>query len=240
MKRLLVFPLAVVVACAAMAWASTPKPLLTPDQALERLQRGNERFVASKMIHPNQDPFRRSTTAKEGQKPFATILGCADSRVPLELVFDTGIGDLFVLRVAGNVTYFDQAGTMEYGAEHLGSNLLVVLGHTKCGAVTAVVNGDHVAGNIPALVANIVPAVTKTKADNPGLTGVDLTNKAIVANTWQAIEDAFKQSPMIRDMVKAGQVKVVGAIYDVESGKVNWLGEHPQQAALLTLEGGAK
>ncbi len=240
MKRLLVFPLAVVVACAAMAWASTPKPLLTPDQALERLQRGNERFVASKMIHPNQDPFRRSTTAKEGQKPFATILGCADSRVPLELVFDTGIGDLFVLRVAGNVTYFDQAGTMEYGAEHLGSNLLVVLGHTKCGAVTAVVNGDHVAGNIPALVANIVPAVTKTKADNPGLTGVDLTNKAIVANTWQAIEDAFKQSPMIRDMVKAGQVKVVGAIYDVESGKVNWLGEHPQQAALLALEGGAK
>lgn len=238
MKRILSLSLMVVVLCAAMVWASAPKPTLTPDQALERLQRGNERFLAAKPIHPNQDAFRRSVTAKEGQKPFATILGCADSRVPLELVFDAGVGDLFVVRVAGNVTYFDQAGTIEYGADHLGSNLVVVLGHTKCGAVTAVVNGEEAHGNIPALVANIVPPVTKVKADNPGLAGADLLNKAIEANTFQAIEDLFKSSPIMRDMVKAQQAKVVAAIYDVESGKVNWLGEHPRQAELLELTGG--
>jgi carbonic anhydrase len=240
MKRILVLSLAVVALCAAMVWASAPKPTLTPDQALERLQRGNERFVASKFIHPNLDPFRRTTTAKDGQKPFVTILGCADSRVPLELVFDTGIGDIFAVRVAGNVTYFDQAGTIEYGADHLGSNLLVVLGHTKCGAVNAVLKGEEAHGNIPALVANIVPPVTKTKADNPGLSGEELANKAIEANTWQSIADLFKQSPMMREMVKAKQVKVVGAIYDVESGKVSWLGEHPNQEELLALTGGAK
>lgn len=240
MKRVPALSFAVVVLFAAMAWASAPKSDLTPDQALERLRRGNERFVAAKPIHPNQDPFRRSITAKEGQKPFATILSCSDSRVPLELVFDAGVGDLFVVRVAGNVTYFDQAGSIEYGAEHLGSNLVVVLGHTKCGAVTAVVGGAQEHGNIPALVAGIVPPVAKVKADNPGMTGEELVNKAIVANTWQSIEDLFRQSPAMREMVKSGQVKVVGAIYDVETGKVNWLGEHPRQAELLALEGGVK
>ncbi|WP_243310379.1 carbonic anhydrase [Fundidesulfovibrio agrisoli] len=240
MKRLLVLSLSLLALCAAAALASAPASLLTPDLALERLQRGNERFVSGKMIHPNQDAFRRTTTAKEGQKPFATILGCADSRVPLEVVFDTGVGDLFVVRVAGNVTYFDQAGTIEYGAEHLGANLLVVLGHTRCGAVTAVVKGDHVEGNIPALVANIVPPVEKVKSENPGMDAAALTNKAIEANTWQSIEDLYKQSPIMREMVKAGKVKVVGAIYDVDSGKVNWLGEHPKQQELLALTGGAK
>jgi len=240
MKRLVFIATMVLALCAAMALASAPKALLTPDQALERLQRGNERFVASKPIHPNQDPFRRSVTTKEGQKPFATILGCADSRVPLELVFDAGVGDLFVVRVAGNVTYFDGAGTIEYGADHLGSNLLVVLGHTKCGAVSAVVSGGEAHGNIPALVANIVPPVTRVKAENPGMQGDALINKAIEANTWQSIEDLFKQSPMMRDMAKSGAVKVVGAIYDIESGKVNWMGEHPRQAELLQLTGGAK
>ncbi|MFP5221761.1 MAG: carbonic anhydrase [Acidobacteriota bacterium] len=240
MKRVLSLSMMIVALCAAIAWASGPKPSMTPELALERLQRGNERFVTSKTIHPNTDPLRRSLTAKEGQKPFATILGCADSRVPLELVFDAGVGDLFVVRVAGNVTYFDQAGTIEYGADHLGSNLLVVLGHTKCGAVNAVIAGGEAHGNIPALVANIVPPVTKVKAENPGLTGDALANKAIEANTWQSIEDLFKQSPMIRDMAKSKSVKVVGAIYDVETGKVNWLGEHPRQAELVELTGGAK
>lgn len=238
MKRALFVSLALVALCASLALAASPKPSLTPEQALERLQRGNERFVAAKPIHPNQDAFRRTTTATEGQKPFCSILSCADSRVPLEHIFDAGIGDLFVARVAGNVTYFDQAGTMEYGALHLGSNLLVVLGHTKCGAVNAVVANAQEPGNIPAMVANIVPPVTKAKAENPGLTGEALANKAIEANTWQAIEDMFKISPVMRDKVKAGEVKIVGAIYDVHSGKVNWLGEHPKQAELLTLTSG--
>ena len=240
MRRLLALSLSALFLCAAAALASAPKAPLTPDQALERLKRGNERFVSSKMIPPDQDPFRRAMTAKEGQKPYAIILGCADSRVPLELVFDAGVGDLFVTRVAGNVTHFDQAGTIEYGADHLGTNLVVVLGHTQCGAVTAVVNGDQVHGNIPALVAGIVPPVTKVKAENPNLPKNELAAKAIEANTWQSVEDLFKQSPIMRGLVKSKQVKVVGAIYDIQSGKVNWLGEHPKQAELIELTGGAQ
>jgi carbonic anhydrase len=239
MKRGIIFAVVVLALCSAMVWAGAPESLPTPDQALERLQRGNERFVASKPIHPDLDPLRRSITAKEGQRPFAMVLGCSDSRVPVEHVFDAGLGDLFVIRVAGNVTYFDQAGTIEYGAEHLGANLLVVMGHTKCGAVAAVVNGAQEHGNIPALVANIVPAVNRARAENPGLSGPELVDKAVEANVWQSIEDLFKQSPAMREMVKAGKVKVVGAVYDIESGKVKWLGEHSRQAELVELAGGA-
>lgn len=241
MKRLLTFPLLLIMLCASIAWASgTPASILSPDQALERLMRGNERFVTGKPIHPNQDAFRRSSTGKEGQRPYATILGCSDSREPVELIFDAGVGDLFVVRVAGNTTYADQAGTIEYGAEHLGVPLLVVLGHTKCGAVSAVINGDHVGGNIPALVANIIPAANKAKADNPSLAGAELIDKAIVANTWQSIEDLFKQSPEVRGLVQSGKMKVVGGVYDLEHGTVNWMGEHPKQAELLTLTSGPK
>jgi len=240
MKRILVAVLSILAFGAVMAQASGPSSSLTSDQALDLLKRGNERFVAAKPIHPNQDPFRRTMTAKEGQKPYAIVLGCADSREPVELIFDAGIGDIFVARVAGNVTYFDQAGTIEYGADHLGANLVVVLGHTKCGAVSAVVNGDQVHGNIPALVANIVPPVTKVKTENPNVEKSALVDKAIEANTWQSIEDLFKQSPVMRELVKSKKVKVVGAIYDIHSGKVNWMGEHPRQADLLALTGGAK
>ncbi|MFZ5427868.1 MAG: carbonic anhydrase [Thermodesulfobacteriota bacterium] len=240
MKRILVAVLSILAFGVAVAQASGPSSSLTSEQALELLKRGNERFVAAKPIHPNQDPFRRTMTAKEGQKPYAIVLGCADSREPVELIFDAGIGDIFVARVAGNVTYFDQAGTIEYAADHLGSNLVVVMGHTKCGAVSAVLNGDQVHGNIPALVANIVPPVTKVKAENPNAEKSALVDKAIEANTWQSIEDLFKQSPIMRELVKSKRVKVVGAIYDIHSGKVNWMGEHPRQAELLTLTGGAK
>lgn len=240
MKRVLAFSLTIIALCAAVALASGPRSIVSADQALEMLKRGNERFVAGKPIHPNQDPFRRTTTATEGQKPYAIVLGCADSREPVELIFDAGVGDIFVGRVAGNVIYFDQAGTIEYGAEHLGTNLLVVMGHTKCGAVSAVVEGAQVHGNIPALVAAVGPAVAKVKADNPGAAPADLIPKAIEANTWQSIEDLFKQSPIMRGLVKSGSVKVVGAIHDIHSGKVNWLGEHPRQTELLALSGGAQ
>lgn len=242
MKRLLAASVSLVVLCASLALASSNPPVsaLGPDQALERLQRGNERYVAGKPIHPNADAMRRMVTTKEGQKPYATVLACSDSRVPPEIFFDTGVGELFVVRVAGNVAYFDQVGSIEYAAEHLGTPLLVVLGHTHCGAVTAVAEDAHVAGNIAPMVAGIKPAVAKAKADNPGLSGAALTAKAIEANTWQSIEDVFKQSPEMRLLVREGKVKVVGALYDIESGKVSWLGEHPRQAELLQLNSGLK
>ena len=238
-KRVSAFSLAVLVLCAAVVWAGAPQAGLTPDQALERLEKGNERFAASRPVHPDLDTARRTATARQGQKPFAMVLGCSDSRVPVEHVFDVGLGDLFVVRVAGNVTYFDQAGSIEYGAEHLGANLLVVLGHTKCGAVAAVVNGAKEHGNIPALVAAIIPAVEKARAENPALSGPELVDKAVEYNVRQSMEDLFRLSPSMRAMVKAGRVKVVGAVYDIESGRVKWLGEHPAQAELLELTGGA-
>jgi carbonic anhydrase len=240
MKRMTIFATVILALCAALVLAAAPAALLNPDQALERLKSGNARFVQAKLTHPNQDAFRRLSTGQEGQKPFATILGCSDSRVPPELVFDTGLGDLFVVRVAGNSTYFDQAGTIEYGAEHLGSQLVVVLGHTKCGAVQAVVDGAQEGGNIAGLVANIVPAVQKARLENPGLSGDELVTKAVEANAWQSVEDLFRQSPLIRHMVQEGKVKVVAAVYDIETGQVKWLGQHPRQAELLALDTGPK
>lgn len=227
--------LAVFVLCqilALVAMASSAGPGISADEAMARLKDGNGRFVSGAAVYIQPSPTRRRSTALEGQKPFATVLSCADSRVPVELLFDQGVGDVFVIRVAGNVANVDELGTIEYGAEHLGVPLLVVLGHTKCGAVTAVTKGEEVHGNIAKLVAPIVPAVAEAKARFPKLSGGELVEKAIVANVWQAVSDVFANSPVVKEMVKAGKVKVVGAMYDIDSGKVEFLGEHPRQAEL--------
>jgi carbonic anhydrase len=213
------------------ASASGAKAEMSPDQALKLLKEGNARFVSGKLKHPLQDAKRRRATATEGQKPFATVLTCSDSRVPAEILFDRGIGDLFVVRVAGNVADTDQIGTMEYGVDHLATPVLVVLGHTKCGAVTAVVQGAEVHGSIPALVDNIVPAAAKAKES--GKTGDALIQAAIDANIWQAIADTLRRSPIIGERLKKGEVQVVGALYDLASGKVTFLGPHPEQEKLL-------
>ncbi|MBX3739054.1 MAG: hypothetical protein KF715_20370 [Candidatus Didemnitutus sp.] len=211
---------------------------VTSDAALQRLADGNTRFVAGDFRHPNLTPERRAEIAN-GQTPFATILTCSDSRVPAEAIFDQGLGDLFLVRVAGNVAKTDEIGSIEYGTGHLGTPLLVVMGHSSCGAVKAVVDGAEVHGNIPELVAPIVPVVEKTKAVNPGLPGAQLLAKAVEANVWQSIDTIFENSATVRDLVKAGKLKVVGAVYDLASGEVQVKGEHPEQARLLAYTGGA-
>jgi carbonic anhydrase len=199
--------------------------------ALALLKEGNARFVTGKLQHPNLDPGRRTNTVAEGQEPFATILTCSDSRCPVEHVFDRGIGDLFVVRVAGNVAGPSELATLEYGVGHLNTPLLVVLGHTKCGAVTATAKGVVLHGHLPLLAERIRPAVAKAKAE-PGSPD-ELVSRAITANVWQAIADILQQSTEIREKAAVGQVQVVGAIYDLEGGAVTWLGAHPSQAALL-------
>ncbi|WP_415908130.1 carbonic anhydrase [Oleiharenicola sp. Vm1] len=198
-----------------------------------------------------QQPFHRRRSpapqsdrrAPRGGRPgtgsFATLLTCSDSRVPAETIFDQGLGDLFVVRVAGNVAKTDEIGSIEYGAAHLGTSLLVVMGHSSCGAVKAVVEGAEVHGNIPQLVDTIVPAVEKTKAANPGLPGAQLLARAVEANVWQSIDGIFENSATIRELVKAGKLKVVGAVYDLATGAVEIKGEHPEQARLLAATGGA-
>ncbi len=217
----------------AMAMASSGGPGLSADEALAKLKEGNMRYVAAASVAPHQDAARRHETATDGQHPFATILSCADSRVPLEIVFDQGVGDIFAVRVAGNVAAVDEIGTMEYGAEHLGVPLIVVLGHTKCGAVTAVVKNEPVTENIGKLVSPIVPAVKSVKSRFASSDLEELINKSIEANIWQAISDIYAKSPLLKQMAAAGKVKVVGALYDIDSGEVRWFGEHPSVATLL-------
>jgi len=209
---------------------------IDPNEALKLLQDGNKRFIEGKPTHINAGLNRVKETSK-GQHPFVTINACSDSRVPVEILFDRGFGDIFVIRNAGNVSDTDEAGTIEYGTEHLGTRLVVILGHTSCGAVTAVAKGDHVEGNIPKLVDNIVPAVTKVKDKNSGHSYDKWLNEAITQNVWQSYEDLLNKSEIVKHLVKDKKVKIVGAMYNVDTGEVKFLGEHPNLKALLETNG---
>ncbi len=203
------------------------------DHALRMLQEGNERFVAGRSTHPNTDVFRVADTGSNGQHPFASIITCADSRVAVERLFDRGVGDLFVVRNAGNICDANQAGSVEYACEHLGTQLVLVLGHTRCGAVKAAIAGGDAGANIGSLLDNIAPAVQTIKSSHPSLAGDDLLDACIRENVWRTIADLYGTSQTVREMVSKGTVKVFGAIYDVSTGRVEWMGQHPMQGALL-------
>jgi carbonic anhydrase len=195
----------------------------TADEVIAILTQGNERFATDHPLYPHEGAARRAEVAA-GQHPLATVISCSDSRVPPEILFDEGLGDLFVVRVIGNIGGADETGSAEYGVEHLGTPLLVVLGHTGCGAVTAAVTHAEVHGSIPPLLAHIQPAVRTARHDHPGLKREELIPEAIRANVFHSIEELFARSEAIRTRVRAGKLKVVGAIYDLQSGRVNWLG----------------
>lgn len=197
---------------------------------LALLKEGNLRFVADKPVHPHQDLGRRAELAAAGQEPLATILACSDSREPVELIFDRGVGDLFVIRVAGNVAGVSELATMEYGVTHLGTPLLVVMGHTQCGAVTAVVKGAELHGHLPALASLIQPAAAKAKVEADATA---LVPTAIRNNVWQQIESLVRSSELIREAATEHRVQVVGAIYDITTGKIEWLGPHPLMDKLV-------
>lgn len=207
----------------------------SPDAILASLKESNDRFVEGKAIHPNAGLVRREETAGKGQQPLVTILSCSDSRVPLELIFDQGIGDIFVIRNAGNVAGSEAIGSIEYGVEHVGTPLLVVMGHTKCGAVTAATTHAEVGGNIPAVIAHILPAVHAICSAHPEQDPKALIPAVIEANVWQSIAELYLKSAITRERVHEGKLKVVGAIYDIQSGRVRWLGTHPKEKALLGL-----
>lgn len=214
------------------AWAHADSGEVSAEQAAAALREGNARFVAGKMEHPNLGFERRVATAAKGQTPFATVVTCSDSRVPVEYVFDRGVGDLFVVRVAGNVCDTDEIGTVEYGVGHLHTPLVVVLGHEKCGAVKAVATSESVHGCLPRLVDNILPAVEQARRENPRSSGDPLFSAAVRCNVWRSIQDLLTHSAEVRELVSSGKIQVVGAVYDIESGAVTWLGSHPEQASL--------
>jgi carbonic anhydrase len=210
-------PAAGAVAQAAELLSSAP----TADEVLASMLEGNKRFVRGELAHPRRTPAEFAPLA-EGQNPVAVVVGCADSRVAPELVFDQGVGDLFVVRIAGNVVSGAGAsvkGSIEYAVAELHVPLVMVLGHSQCGAVEAAIkhihSNDAVPGSIGELISTIKPAVTQVKG-KPG----NLLENAIRANVDQGVERLKTLGPVLADAVKKGTVKIVGAIYDLRSGNV--------------------
>ncbi len=189
---------------------------ITPQTAHQMLVEGNERFVANKKASRNLNQQILDTS--EGQYPFAAVLSCIDSRVPAEIVFDQGIGDIFSARVAGNIINEDILGSLEYSCKVAGSKLIVVLGHTKCGAVTAACKQVEL-GNITALLNKIQPAVEKV---NKEVTPASIEETATV-NVGLSVENIRKESPILEEMETNGDIKIVGAIYDVSTGNVHFI-----------------
>lgn len=189
----------------------------TADEVLETLVAGNKRFVSGKLLHPNHCEESRKSVV-DGQEPIATILTCSDSRVPPVDIFDQGIGDIFVVRVAGNIIGDHTLGSIEYGVEHLHTPLVVVLGHSSCGAVTAVHSGAVLAGHMATLAPPIqtaIKSVEEVKGDK-----VDNASKVLARQIARKIEES---EPVVADHVKEGNVKVIAAYYDLESGEVSVL-----------------
>jgi carbonic anhydrase len=187
---------------------------VSPDAALTRLLDGNKRFVQQKSQHPHQSQ-RRLQEVAQAQHPFATILSCADSRVPAEILFDQGIGDLFDIRIAGNIITPEALGSIEYAAVLLGTPVVMVLGHERCGAVTAAVKGESLPGTIGAFVKAIRPAMAKVKG-KPG----DPVENAVVANVQYQVARLQQKSPLLVQRMQAGKLQIVGGRYDLDTGEV--------------------
>lgn len=203
---------------AALAAAQHTSEGIGADKALARLMAGNQRHIQHREVHPDMQVKRRHDLATAGQHPFAIILGCADSRVPPELLFDQGLGDLFVIRDAGNVVDDEVLGSIEYAVEHLGVRLVMVLGHEKCGAVSAAVAGGEAPGHIKAVVEAIHPSVVES-AKEPG----DKVHNCVVANARRTAQLIRDSEPLLKPLAKEGGLRVVAADYDLYSGKVTLL-----------------
>ena len=205
------------IAAGTTIWAQQPDNTVPANQALGRLMEGNARYARNKEQHPDETLARRRELEMV-QHPFAVILSCSDSRVPPELIFDQGLGDLFVIRVAGNIARDDELASIEYAVEHLHTKLIVVLGHEKCGAVTAAVQGANEAGHLKALTSAIQPSVEKTR-NRPG----DKVHNCVLANARRVAQQIRESEPVLRELVEKGSVKVLAADYALDSGKVTLL-----------------
>lgn len=200
---------------------------ITPDEALHKLQDGNKRYVESRMNTCGETNAATRAKLAQGQKPYAIILSCSDSRVPPELIFDQTLGEIFVVRVAGNIPDPVVLGSIEYAAEHFGSPLIMVLGHERCGAVKATVEANGKGeGNIGAIVKTIAPALQKVKAACRSRKNCDQKDKAkfvefvVDENVKLVAANLTKQSRVIGKLVKEGKVRIVAAKYDLDDGKV--------------------
>ncbi|MHC5825215.1 MAG: carbonic anhydrase, partial [Nostoc sp.] len=188
---------------------------ISPNESVKRLLDGNQRFIHQKRKYPDQSLEHLRLVAK-AQYPFATILGCADSRIPAEIVFDQGLGDLFVVRVAGNVVSDTVIGSLEYSTVVLGSQLIVVLGHRRCGAVTEAIKNQPLPGRIGLIIEGIKPSLERVKFRTD-----DNMQDAVIANIKYQAEKLQESSTILTKFLYEGKLKIVGACYDIDTGKVN-------------------
>lgn len=203
----------------------------TPRRALEFLREGNGRFVNNLRLH--RELLQQANETREGQWPFATILSCIDSRTSAELIFDQGLGDIFSIRIAGNVINTDILGSMEFACKVAGSKLIVVLGHSSCGAVKGAC--DHVEmGNLTELLAKLQPAVyqerTFTKPEDRGSKNTEFVESVARINVHRSVRAVIERSYILEHMVSAGQIGVIGGMHDLASGRV----EFYEETALFT------
>ena len=192
---------------------ATAKTTLTPDQALEELIAGNQRFIQGKTTD-NHSSLKHLQSIAEDQKPFAAIVGCADSRSSLEVVFDQGFGNLFIVRDAGNVATPEEIGSLEFGTLVLGAKVIMVMGHYSCGAIKAALAGEEVPGSIQSILAQIEPAVKDFKGQQDDK---EVLKKATEANVIYQM-NKIKQSPVVAELVTSNQLKVVGGYFDFKTG----------------------
>jgi carbonic anhydrase len=194
---------------------------MTPKQALAELKAGNARFVSG---HPRaRDPLADARKTSSGQYPFAVVLGCLDSRVPIELVLDQGIGDVFTARVAGNVLEEDVLGSMEFGCKASGSKLIAVIGHSNCGAIKGAIDNVEM-GNLTALLSRIKPAIEQVTPANqsPNSKDLEFVDKVAEANVRLVIKQIPERSPILREMLDQGKIGLIGGMYDLSTGKIRF------------------
>ncbi len=200
---------------------------VAPDHALELLLEGNKKFAQQGMVkHLDQmASVKRRTELAKGQQPFAVIIACSDSRVSPEILFNKGLGEIFVIRVAGNIVGPHELGSVEYAVEHLGTKLVMVLGHERCGAVTATYNahlaGSKAEGNLGSLVEAIDPAVTTTLANGAKCQKEEIIDQCIHENVHFVAAQIEARSPILKEAVEKGSIKIVKAYYDLDNGKVS-------------------
>ncbi|MCD1119001.1 carbonic anhydrase [Chryseobacterium turcicum] len=209
------------------AHTSETQSTITPEKALDFLKEGNQRFVNN--LKANRDLLEQVNATREGQWPFAVVLSCIDSRTSAELIFDQGLGDVFSIRIAGNFVNQDILGSMEFGCNVAGSKLVVVLGHTKCGALKGGLDAAKIEGmgmdNLNHLIGHFDPIIKTIIKDDEerSSANADLLERLNQHNVKNAIEEIRKQSSTLKRLEEEGQIKIIGANYDVETGVVTWL-----------------
>jgi carbonic anhydrase len=197
---------------------------ITPAMALDILKKGNDRFVNN--LKANRNLLQQANETSEGQHPFAVILSCIDSRTSAELIFDQGLGDVFSVRIAGNIINEDILGSMEFGCKVAGAKIIVVLGHTKCGAVKGAC--DHVEmGNLTALLSKIQPAVydEKTETENRTSSNNEFVEKVSAINVKRTVNAIMERSPILKEMIESGAIGIVGGTHDITTGMVHFYDE---------------